>query len=83
MSKSNPQHDLRNSVEKNVVAFIDSRSCCCSITHMWSLHLEKALEDGKRSEDVPILAEELSSVARVHDTISCKSARVHTAIMTN
>ena len=31
----------------------------------------EALEDGERSEDISILARELSSIARVHDTISC------------
>ena len=52
----NAQHDLRNSVVKGLVASVDSGNGCCSITRMWSLHLEKALEDGKRSEDVSILA---------------------------
>ena len=28
LSKSNPQHDLRNSVVKNFVASVDSGSCC-------------------------------------------------------
>ena len=69
--KSNPQHDLRNLLVKDVVASVDSGSCCCSITRMWSLHVEKALKDRKRTEDVLILARESSSVARIHDTISC------------
>ena len=63
LSKSNPQHDLRNSVVKDVVASVHSGNCCCSITRIWSLHLEKALEDGKWLKDVSILARELSSVA--------------------
>ena len=71
LRKANPQHDLRNSVVKGVVASVDSGNCCCSITRMWSPHLEKALEDGMWSEDVWILARDLSSVAWVHDTISC------------
>ena len=63
LSKSNPQHDLRNSVVNNVVAFVDLCNRCCSIARMWSLHLEKALEDGKQSEDVSILVQELRRVA--------------------
>ena len=50
---------------------------------MWSLHLEKALEDEKRSEDVSIFARDLSSVARVHDTISCSPLEITQPIMTN
>ena len=68
---------------KDVVASVDSGNCCYSITRMWSLHLDKALEDGKRSEDVLILARELSSVARVHDTISCSLPEFTQSIMTN
>ena len=52
-----------NSVVKDVVTSVDSGNCCCSITRIWSLHLEKALEDGKWLEDVSILAWELSRVA--------------------
>ena len=68
---------------KDVVASVESGNCCCSITRMWSLHLEKALKDRKWSEDVSILAWKLSSVARVHDTISCSLLEFTQPIMTN
>ena len=68
---------------KDVVAFVDSGNCCCSINRMWCIHLEKSPEDGKRSEDVSIIARELSGVARVHDTISCRLLEFTKPIMTN
>ena len=51
--------------------------------HVVSIHLEKALEDRKRSKDVSILVLELSSVARVHDTISCSLLEFTQPILTN
>ena len=70
-SKSNPQHDLRNSVVKKRCRIRKfSQLLLFYHPHVIPTPEEKALDDGKRSEYILILVRELSSVARVHHTIS-------------